>query len=54
MKHIANYDKTKLPEEQWYESKYDGKIKKTIGKQNFDFQIKKIFVSVRICKKVVI
>jgi len=32
-------DKTKLPEEQWYESSYDGKLKKTIGKQNADFQI---------------
>jgi thiol:disulfide interchange protein DsbD len=32
-------DKTVLPEAEWYTSSYDGKIKKTIGKQNADFQI---------------
>jgi len=32
-------DKTELPEKEWYKSSYDGKIKKTIGKQNADFQI---------------
>ncbi|MFT6865543.1 MAG: thiol:disulfide interchange protein [Cyclobacteriaceae bacterium] len=32
-------DKSELPESKWYTSKYDGKIKKTIGKQNADFQI---------------
>jgi len=32
-------DKTELDKNQWYESTYDGKIKKTIGKQNADFQI---------------
>ena len=32
-------DKTKLPEDQWYTSEYDEKVKKTIGKQNADFQI---------------
>lgn len=32
-------DKTKLPEGNWYTSEYDGKVKKTIGKQNADFQI---------------
>ncbi len=32
-------DKTVLPEEEWYISSYDSKIKKTIGKQNADFQI---------------
>lgn len=32
-------DKTTLPENQWYASKYDNKIKKTIGKQNADLQI---------------
>ena len=32
-------DKTKLPEAQWFTSKYDNKIKKTIGKQNADIQI---------------
>ena len=32
-------DKTFLPQGQWYKSSYDGKIKKTIGKQNSDLQI---------------
>lgn len=32
-------DKTELPESDWYTSKYDGKVKKTIGKQNADLQI---------------
>lgn len=32
-------EKTELPESQWYTSSYDGKIKKSIGKQNADFQI---------------
>lgn len=32
-------DKTELPESQWYTSRYDKKIKKTIGKQNADLQI---------------
>jgi thiol:disulfide interchange protein len=32
-------DKTTLPETEWYTSEYDDKVKKTIGKQNFDFQI---------------
>jgi thiol:disulfide interchange protein DsbD len=32
-------EKTELPEKDWYVSKYDGKTKKTIGKQNADFQI---------------
>ena len=32
-------DKTQLPEKDWYTSNYDSKIKKTIGKQNADFQI---------------
>lgn len=34
-------DKTELPESEWYTSTFDGKVKKTIGKQNFDFQIVK-------------
>lgn len=34
-------EKTELPESEWYESAYDNKIKKTIGKQNVDFQITK-------------
>lgn len=32
-------DKTELPESQWYQSEYDSKWKKTIGKQNADLQI---------------
>lgn len=32
-------DKTELPESDWYTSKYDSKVKKTIGKQNADLQI---------------
>ena len=32
-------DKTELPEAEWVTSKYDGKIKKTIGKKNADIQI---------------
>ena len=34
-------DRTELPETEWYTSKYDNKIKKTIGKQNSDFEITK-------------
>lgn len=34
-------DKTELPESQWFKSEYDGKMKKSIGKQNADFQITK-------------
>ena len=33
-------DRTELPESEWYTSEYDGKVKKTIGKQNADYQIK--------------
>lgn len=32
-------EKTELPESEWYTSEYDGKIKKSIGKQNADLQI---------------
>lgn len=32
-------DKTELPKSDWYTSEYDDKIKKTLGKQNADFQI---------------
>ncbi len=32
-------DKTELPESEWYTSKYDNKVKKTIGKKNADLQI---------------
>jgi thiol:disulfide interchange protein len=35
-------DKTELPEPAWYTSKYDSKIKKSIGKQNADLQIAKL------------
>ncbi|MDA3954841.1 MAG: protein-disulfide reductase DsbD family protein [Bacteroidales bacterium] len=40
---IALYvdDRTKLPENEWVTSAYDGKIKKNIGKVNADFQITK-------------
>jgi thiol:disulfide interchange protein len=30
---------TELPENQWYTSKDDGRVKKTVGKQNADFQV---------------
>ena len=32
-------EKTELPESEWYNSTFDQKVKKTIGKQNADFQI---------------
>lgn len=32
-------DKKELPKSEWYTSTYDQKVKKTIGKQNADFQI---------------
>ncbi|WP_439582761.1 cytochrome c biogenesis protein CcdA [Dyadobacter bucti] len=32
-------EKTELPESKWYTSKYDQKVKKTIGGQNVDMQI---------------
>ncbi|HEX5171102.1 MAG TPA: cytochrome c biogenesis protein CcdA [Cyclobacteriaceae bacterium] len=35
-------DKTELPKADWYTSSVDGKIKKTIGKQNADLQIKNL------------
>ncbi|MFY8035674.1 MAG: thioredoxin family protein, partial [Cyclobacteriaceae bacterium] len=35
-------DKTVLPENEWYTSTYDNKVKKTIGKQNADLQIAKL------------
>jgi len=31
-------DRTELPESEWYTSTKDGKVKKSIGKQNHDFQ----------------
>lgn len=38
-------DKTEMPEEDWITSKYDGKVKKTIGKKFADFQISKFGVN---------
>jgi len=40
---IALYvdDRTKLPEDEWVTSTYDGKVKKTLGKKYADFQITK-------------
>jgi thiol:disulfide interchange protein DsbD len=35
-------DKTELPESEWYTSTYDNKVKKTIGKQNADLQIRNL------------
>jgi thiol:disulfide interchange protein len=35
-------DKTELPESEWYTSPYDNKVKKTIGKQNADLQIRNL------------
>lgn len=35
-------DKTVLPESAWYTSSYDNKVKKTIGKQNADLQIRNL------------
>jgi len=32
-------DRTRLPEEEWYTSRVDGKVKKTIGQQNVDYEI---------------
>ncbi|WP_194775072.1 protein-disulfide reductase DsbD family protein [Pararhodonellum marinum] len=32
-------ERLELPEAEWYTSSYDGKVKKTMGKQNADFQI---------------
>jgi thiol:disulfide interchange protein DsbD len=32
-------ERLELPESKWYTSEYDGKVKKTLGKQNADFQI---------------
>lgn len=38
---VAMYidERLELPESEWYTSAYDGKVKKTLGKQNADFQI---------------
>ncbi len=44
---IALYvdDKTELPEKEWVTSKYDGKVKKSIGKKYADFQISRYGVN---------
>jgi len=44
---IALYvdDRTKLPEDEWITSEYDGKTKKTIGKKNADFQISRFKIN---------
>lgn len=33
-------DKTELPQAQWFTSPYDGKLKKSVGKQNSDYQVR--------------
>ena len=38
-------DKKEIPESEWITSKYDGKIKKTIGKKFADFQISRFNVN---------
>jgi thiol:disulfide interchange protein DsbD len=38
-------DKTELPENEWYTSEYDGKVKKTIGKKFADLQISRFNVN---------
>jgi thiol:disulfide interchange protein DsbD len=40
---IALYtnDRTQLPESEWITSKIDGKVKNTIGKVNYDFQLER-------------
>ncbi|MCK5168890.1 MAG: thioredoxin family protein [Bacteroidales bacterium] len=44
---IALYvdDRTKLPEDEWVTSAYDGKAKKTLGKKYADFQITKYSIN---------
>lgn len=38
-------DKTELPQSEWITSKYDGKVKKSIGKKYADFQISKFNIN---------
>ncbi|MBR5643220.1 MAG: thioredoxin family protein [Salinivirgaceae bacterium] len=38
-------DKTVLPESEWVTSEYDGKVKKSIGKVNADFQISRFKIN---------
>jgi thiol:disulfide interchange protein DsbD len=44
---IALYvdDRTELPESEWITSSFDGKVKKTIGRKNTDFQITRFNVN---------
>lgn len=35
-------EKRELPKSEWYVSAYDGKVKKSIGKQNLDFMIQRL------------
>lgn len=35
-------EKTELPQEDWYISAYDNKVKKSIGKQNLDFMVQRL------------
>lgn len=44
---IALYvdDRAKLPESEWITSEYDGKVKKTLGKKNADFQISRFNIN---------
>ncbi len=44
---VAMYvdDKTKLPEEEWVTSSFDGKVKKTVGKKFADYQITRFQVN---------
>lgn len=38
-------DKTELPESEWVTSTFDGKVKKTLGRKNFDFEVTRFGVS---------
>ncbi len=38
-------ERTKLPEEEWITSSVDGKVKKTVGRKNADFQISRFNVN---------
>jgi thiol:disulfide interchange protein DsbD len=38
-------DKTELPQSEWITSKYDGKVKKSIGKKYADYQISRFNIN---------
>ncbi len=38
-------ERKELPENEWYTSKVDGKVKKTVGKQNADLQISRFNIN---------